>query len=465
MNQSSEKRVGIGSVDYNKYSPSDIYSFLETGNTIQKAFISFGLGIKNPDFPLMDIVNPGETVLIKPNWVNHKNFNLNDGVDCLYTHPKFIEHILGQLEGCHPGKVIIGDAPIQGCIFDKIASPDWRQMIQEKFSFPIEIIDFRQTILENNTNDEHAIWSRENINRKNEDFLLFDLGSSSSLEEISSRDNIFRVAQYNHHELNKAHKKGMHQYLIARELFNVDVILNLPKLKTHKKAGMTGALKNLVGINGSKNFLPHHRVGGSGMGGDNYSGLSILKRTSEYLIDQANMRIGRKHYKQYKKVSGYFSSLANRIETKTDFEGGWYGNDTTWRMVMDLNKIILYGNITGRLSLQPLRRVYSITDAIIAGDTEGPLSVEPVNLGIVTFSTSSAFADLVHASLMHFDWQKIPCIREAFNLKNYPIVQHMPEDCQVILNGIEISFDELTQKYGKPFRPAKYWKGHIEIQN
>ena len=32
---------------------------------------------------------------------------------------------------------------------------------------------------------------------------------------------------------------------------------SLPKLKTHKKAGITCALKNLIGINGNKEYLPH----------------------------------------------------------------------------------------------------------------------------------------------------------------------------------------------------------------
>ena len=57
-------------------------------------------------------------------------------------------------------------------------------------------------------------------------------------------------------------RRGRHRYLVARELIEADVVFNVPKLKTHKKAGVTGALKNLVGINGHKAYLPHHRKGG-----------------------------------------------------------------------------------------------------------------------------------------------------------------------------------------------------------
>jgi uncharacterized protein (DUF362 family) len=58
----------------------------------------------------------------------------------------------------------------------------------------------------------------------------------------------------------KTHHPGVHQYLVAKEVIEADIIINLPKLKTHRKAGVTCALKNLIGINGNKEYLPHHRV-------------------------------------------------------------------------------------------------------------------------------------------------------------------------------------------------------------
>src|SRR4029450_3442025 len=49
---------------------------------------------------------------------------------------------------------------------------------------------------------------------------------------------------------------------------DADVLINLPKFKTHKKVGITCALKNLVGINANKNWLPHHTEGTPDLGGD-----------------------------------------------------------------------------------------------------------------------------------------------------------------------------------------------------
>ena len=71
-----------------------------------------------------------------------------------------------------------------------------------------------------------------------------------------------------------------------------DLVVNLPKLKTHKKACVTGALKNLVGINGNKDYLPHHRLGGSRTGGDCYAGGNPFKLASEHISDASNRREG-----------------------------------------------------------------------------------------------------------------------------------------------------------------------------
>ena len=95
---------------------------------------------------------------------------------------------------------------------------------------------------------------------------------------------IIRLAVHENHQI------GRHRYLIAREIIEADLVINLPKLKSHKKSCVTGALKNLIGINGNKEFLPHHRKGGSESGGDCYEGGSSLKLAAENLYDFANRR-------------------------------------------------------------------------------------------------------------------------------------------------------------------------------
>src|SRR5215813_11306448 len=75
-------------------------------------------------------------------------------------------------------------------------------------------------------------------NQVSEDqFVLFDLGEDSLLEPVTDDRDSFRVTCYDPRLLAKTHTRGRHQYLIARAIIEADVVINLPKLKTHKKAG------------------------------------------------------------------------------------------------------------------------------------------------------------------------------------------------------------------------------------
>ena len=86
--------------------------------------------------------------------------------------------------------------------------------------------------------------------------------------------------------------------LVPLAVLEADVIVNLPKLKTHKKAGVTCALKNLIGINGNKEYLPHHRIGGHNLGGDCYPGGSDLKRALGFVHDRQLALVAQDAYKR-----------------------------------------------------------------------------------------------------------------------------------------------------------------------
>ena len=57
--------------------------------------------------------------------------------------------------------------------------------------------------------------------------------------------------------------------------------------------------------------------------------------------------------------------------TNTIRSGNWYGNDTTWRMVIDLNRILMYAQSSGCLQAKPARRMFCIVDGIVGGDGNG----------------------------------------------------------------------------------------------
>lgn len=432
-------------------------------NLVKESLWQGGLGQQNPDILLADIIQPGMTVVLKPNWVLHYNQS-GETMDCMVTHPNFIIAVLQEVLKTQPKKVIIGDAPIQACLFDSLVTTDWKAQVQkivEQTKTTVEIIDFRRTIVQNVEIKDGFV---ENA-RDSKNYVLFDLKEDSLLETISSSEGKFRITNYHPDKLKETHHLGKHQYLLCKEAFDADVIINLPKLKTHRKAGITAALKNLVGINGNKEFLPHHRIGGASSGGDCYPGFAPLKRIAEFFLDNANRHIGTEKYLQWHTPFSKLIRLHAKLGGDPELEGGWYGNDTVWRMVLDLNRLLLYGCSDGTLSTNLQRNIYSLTDGIIAGENEGPLAPTPVKLGIVTFASSSAYADLVHSTLMNFDWQKIPLVQNSFEKYKYSLTELMPENCQVYFQNNSFSLEEIKNKFSYPFQSARGWKNYIEYTN
>jgi uncharacterized protein (DUF362 family) len=424
------------------------------GQVVREAMIEGGLGKADPARPLADIIRPGMSVLLKPNWVLHENRS-GRTMDCMVTHPAFLLAVLREVVAAGAGRIIIADAPIQSANFDLLTPPAWRAKVREICgAVPAEILDFRNTVAAIDGSRLIAVDGR----RPPERFVMFTMGRESRLEPVSNRKGHFRNTSYDSRDMARVQRRGEHRFLLCREPFEVDVILNLPKLKAHAKAGITAALKNLVGMNGDKNFLPHHRVGGSTMGGDCYEGLKLFKRAAEFCMDMANQRIGRYSYVPWSKAA----MALNRVQGG-DLEGKWHGNDTTWRMVLDLNRLLVYGRADGSLAPTPQRRIFSLTDAIVAGQRNGPLAPEEIYLGAVTFAENSAFADLVHSALMRFDWRRIALVREAFASMEYPLVNASPDKVAVHCEGQALALAEVGRAYGRAFLPPDGWKGHCEL--
>ncbi|MDR3610694.1 MAG: DUF362 domain-containing protein [Ignavibacteriaceae bacterium] len=383
-------------------------------------------------------------ILLKPNWVNH-SAGKNDDL-CLRTNDNFLLAALEVILGKKPSKVIIGDAPIQGCLWDKMITPAFRDKINNlsaHYAIPVELKDFRRRIF--NPAKNNPVEERRPL----DEYIIFDLGKRSFLEPISiSGKNIFRVTNYNPDRLADVHTAGIHKYCITKELFEADVVISLPKIKTHQKAGITGALKNLVGVNGDKDFLPHHRLGGTGFGGDCYPGKNYLRLWSELSLDVANRNQGKLVYWIWIKISSILWRMTKHTKVH-HISAAWYGNDTTWRMVLDLNKIAVFGKADGTIAEEPQRMVFSLCDGIIGGQGNGPLKPEPLPLGVICFSNHSAITDISMAILMGFDFQKIPLLKEAYNLFDNLKVN-------LKYNGKSISFAELHQ-YLMHVLPAPGW--------
>ncbi len=403
----------------------------------------------------------GKRLVIKPNWVHHQNAS-GQGLDCLVTHCSVIEAMVEYVALTQPTSIIVGDASIQSCDFTQLLElSGWNECNARLRArgILVEIRDFRLT-----TRTDGA-WEEDHTTKRSEsDYVRFNLGKESCLEPVSGNDAGFRVTMYDPKELAVTHGPENHQYLIARELLEADVVINVPKLKTHKKAGITGALKNLVGANGHKSYLPHHRKGSNAKGGDCYEKSNTLRMLGEELLDRANGAATARQKKFYGRAAGLAMKAGKLADGAFDLEGSWFGNDTVWRMVLDLQRILHYGKPDGHLSTRQQRTIVNLTDAIVGGQGEGPLAPEAVALGFLSMGVSAAACDWVHAALMGLDPARIPLTREAFSTGSGELARFQPGDIKVCTEHGEIDVAEAARQLGSQLRVPLGWRGHCEAR-
>jgi uncharacterized protein (DUF362 family) len=381
--------------------------------------------------PFGGAIPSGARVIVKPNWVIHRNRG-PWGLEPLVTDPMLIRAVVDGVLAANPARVLVGDAPLQGCDFERLLSETgldrWAADLAAREPRFGGVRDFRRTTCE----FRYGVRMAREDQVPEADFVLFDLGAESLLEPITDARGSFRVTQYDPRELRKTHAPGRHRYLVARAIVEADVVVNVPKLKTHCKAGITSALKNLVGINGNKEFLPHHRVGGASHGGDCYPGGSMLKRAIELALDQSNLADspGPRAF-AWSATGDVLGRILQRMGDEIGVEGAWSGNDTVWRTCLDLNRILHYGRPDGTLAECAQRRVLHVVDARVAGQGDGPLAPEPLHLGLLLGGGNPAAVDWVGAHLLGYDPRRVALAREAFGRFRWPIAAFEPDEVRL----------------------------------
>ncbi len=388
-------------------------------------------------------------VLLKPNLVKQNSSPLDE--ICLFTHPNIILATLKVILENKPKSIIVGDAPVQDCHWEEMLHQDFYDAVRElseKFDVPISVCDFRKVIFDSNTN------TFGKSKRSDNDYLVFDVANRSWLDPITEEGNKFRVTNYDPDRMKVFHSKGMHKYCVAKELFEADIVITMPKTKTHRMACLTNSLKVLVGIIGDKDYLPHHRIGSKDEGGDCYKDRNILRTGAERLIDFANRHKGAFYYLFLK----YFIAGVWRISRPNKGEsmaGTWYGNDTVWRMVMDLNIIALYGKKDGSLADAPQRTIFTLCDAIIGGQNDGPLRPQPVASGVLFFSNDSFLSDEVAGNLFKLRIDRIPLLKQAAKINT-------KTEYDIILNGCKVKMEDI-RNVGISAEVPKGWIGYDEL--
>jgi uncharacterized protein (DUF362 family) len=423
--------------------------------------------------PLAELVHPGETVLLKPNLVHQRHPRDSQGWRYVITHGGIIRAVADYVwKAIGPtGKIILADAPQTDASFSEIVRLLGLDVIRDFYlgqGLRFELFDLRQ---EEWTTRGDVVTARRKLPPNPYGAVAFDLGASSEFVDHAGSGHYYG-ADYDSGVVNRHHSGGRHEYLIAGCAIKCDVIFSLPKWKTHKKAGVTASLKNLVGVNADKNWLPHHTEGAPVGGGDEHPDPDLKHRTERKVaaaVRGLSLRLPVVGPLMHRVARNAGKSIFGDTES-TIRSGNWFGNDTIWRMCLDLNKIVSYGNPDGSLRApnSPNRkRHYVLVDGILAGEGGGPMNPDPVEAGVVLFGTHAPSVDAVCAWLMGFDPDKVPIVARAFQCQSFPLSDHPWREVTLCSNDPRWSqaLADISPADTFHFKPHFGWSGHIEQED
>lgn len=349
------RQIAIASAD--SYLPSRIDAAL---NTIMA---SLGLDIENP---FKEFIKPGMRVFIKPNWVASRwreSCPHRDNLYCVITHPAVIEAVADRVAKALDGKgeIIIADNPSIDADFEELMDFTGIRKLESKYDVPCKIYDLRPLVC----TDLKYYGMKNKMEHQSGDPLgevQVNLGKKSLLYNVDS--SLFRGVFNEREETVAAHTKDTQLYTYSKSLYDADVYISIPKLKTHQKVGATLNLKGLVGSITQKNQLVHWRVGSPETGGDEYPDKESYEAS--------------KH-------------------AKVTHRGAHPGNDTIWRMVGDLYQGLLLKD----------RKYFTIIDGILGGEGQGPFCPTSKHSNVLIGGDDLLIADIAAVRYMGIDPHKI----------------------------------------------------------
>jgi uncharacterized protein (DUF362 family) len=414
-----------------------------------------------------DFICPGNRVVLKPNWVKEhdERFPGPDQWEHVVTHPAVIEAVVRwtaqRLQG--RGTIIICDAPQTDSSFATLSKycglPELLARCRAEFpGLDIRLLDLRP---EEWKALDGVVVAKTKLAGDPLGDTHVRLDEASEFLDFPGQGRLYG-ASYDMAETNSRHQGASHHYLLCRTPMDADVFINLPKLKTHKKVGLTCALKNLVGINANKNWLPHHTEGTPAEGGDQFPA-----NTAKARLERAWMGAAKRWLKNRPALSRLFVPMkkAGRLvfgdTQKVVRSGNWHGNDTCWRMVLDLNKCFFFYDGAGQRRQTP-RRYLAVVDGIVGGEGNGPMAPDSKRCGVIIAGTHPVAVDCVAATLMGFDWRRIALLERSFQMKALSFVGFAPSEIELVSNhpSWARALDEIEETF--QFQPHFGWAGAIE---
>lgn len=424
--------------------------------------------------PLGAWVRPGDTVVIKPNFVLSENAS-GASVFAVVTHPSVlravVDYVFVAIRG--RGRIIIADVPQMDCQWERLMAAQRLESVQDlyrtKLGFDLEVMDLRRFELIDPRQPAYAANRRPRPGDPSGDVVV-NLGRESQLFGLAS--DKFYGADHDRDETIAHHRGDTHEYCLSRTILAADVIVSVPKMKVHKKVGATLNLKGLVGCNTNKNYLVHYRVGSPAEGGDQLPGYrnhleAAVLRVRRALSDHALGRqtwVGDMAYrvalKAYRSVIKPWRPV--HAATLLQDGGNWHGNDSAWRMTADLARILYFADRDGKLHDRPQRRFFSVVDGIIGGERNGPLQPDARAAGCMVIGDNLLAVDLVATRAMGFDFRKLKQFTSLlddsarFGFRDADEIEVRSSDAE-----LRAMFASRSAVLG--FAPHPGWVGHVEI--
>ncbi|HML34229.1 DUF362 domain-containing protein [Sporomusa sphaeroides] len=377
--------------------------------SLEELFCLLGYDQANP---LGNIIKPGMRVFIKPNWVASRwrqSCSHSGNIYSVITHPSIVEAVADYVAIALHGKgeIIIGDNPSIDADFNELMQLIGILKLETKYNIPCKIMDLRPFICD----DLKKYGKKELMTAQRGDplgFVEVNLAEKSMLYNCNPR--LFRGIFDDRRDTINSHKGNKQMYSFSGSLYNADVYISIPKMKTHHKVGTTLNLKGLVGSIANKNQLVHWKLGFPLIGGDEYPNFIHWFR-------------------------GLFAKVKER--------GAWYGNDTIWRMVVDLYNAFMQGE----------RKYFSIVDGIIAGEKKGPFCPYEKQASVLIAGEDLLAVDIATTRLMGFLPNKIKYLKHFLDNQYIQL-----QDIQFMSNSIGTNaiFESNDPYYN--FSPPEGWE-------
>jgi uncharacterized protein (DUF362 family) len=317
------------------------------------------------------------------------------------THPAFLRPVIDYVyKACGPdGQILLAEGPWSAGIFDRIVENIGARSLIEHLATAYGIPVFLQDL--NKASREQT--------------PLVDLGTVS---ELRSAERVW----YDAHGqvMTENGDPGIGRYYISPSVLEADVVISAPKAKVHCSGGITVTMKNMIGI--------------------------IPSWDGPY--EQAQLKD---------------CAHTNDVDRVAGKRGMYLDNDTIWRSMADLNRILLYADAQGQLHAEQQRRYLTIVDGIVAAEAS-QYNPEPYPLSTVVVGTNPVTVDAVTARCMGFDPRLLKSVTKAAARTEYSLGPAHPSKISVITSGNY----GLSAIYRSALTPELYiysWQGSLEASD